>query len=152
MHKCITVAVICVALSGCRDVSEQPNTNRAPDLPVKGEFLAPQDELPPQIIELAQELENLAAVTLDREFRVTLTNSGLNKEPDHYKDNSHYWYLDRDFRSETDPKKRLYRVAIGYWPRANGGISFHWATINREYSTEPWFEELWEINWLEPPD
>jgi len=149
MHKALTVAVTCVILIGCRDAMEHPDTNLAPDLPVTGKFLVPQVELPPQILKLAEKLEKLPTVSSNREFRVTLTSSGLNKEPDHYKDNGHFWFLDRDFNSETDPKKRFYRVAIGYWPDPNDGISFHWAVISREYPTEPWRESLWEIDWFD---
>lgn len=149
MHKALTVAVTFAILIGCRDATEQPATNLAPDLRVTGKFLVPQEELPTQILKLAEKLEKLPTISSDREFRVTLTSCGLNKEPDHYKDNGHFWFFDRHFKSETAPKKRFYRVAIGYWPRRNDGISFHWAAISREYSTEPWRETLWEIDSLE---
>ena len=136
-------------LIGCRDATEQPDTSLAPDLPATGDFLVPQKDLPAQILTLAETLEKLPSISSNHEFQVALTSSGLNKEPDHYKDNGHFWYLDRNFKSETDPKKRFYCVAIGYWPRRDGGLSFHWAFIRREYSTEPWRETLWEIDWFD---
>lgn len=153
MHKCLTVSVIIALLIGCRDASDRPDVNHAHDLPAKGRFLVPQEELPRQVVELAGTLETLPSISSESELRATLTNCGLNKEPDDYKDFGHFWFLDGDFKSETDPKKRLYRVAIGHVPRPANDISFYFATISREYLTEPWRETLWEANWpLESAD
>lgn len=147
MHKCLTVAVVVLLHTGCRDTTEQPDAIYNQEVTANGKFLVPQEELPPQIVELARTLRTLPTISSDSDFRSALTQCGLNKEPDHYKDFGHFWFLDREFKSETDPGKRLYRVAIGHVPRPKSGIAFYWAAISREHSTERSRGMLWEIEW-----
>lgn len=151
MTKCLTIAAVMLILAGCRDSKTQTAYTYKKPIASNGEFLVPQENLPLEIVELARALERLPTISSDAEFRSLLTMSGLNKEPDHYKDGGHFWYLDEDFRSETDPQKRTYRISIGHFPAADSKIMFYFASIESEFPKEPWRESLWEIEWqLEP--
>lgn len=147
MTKCLTVAVAVLFLGGCRDTTTHTAHNHKKALNSKGQFLVPQEELPSETVELARALERLPTISSDTEFRSMLTECGLNKEPDHYKDGGHFWYLDKDFRSETDPQKRTYQISIGHFTNANSELVFYFATIERVFSSEPWRETLWQIDW-----
>lgn len=148
MHKYTTFAAICLMLIGCRNSAQQPTATDS-SLSHRGKFLVPEEELPRQVVKLAEQFCKLPTISSHREFRWVLTKCGINEDPDYYKDNGHFWFLGRDFVSETDPEKRFYRVAIGLMPSRNEGIVFHWATISREDHTEPRTKKLWEINWME---
>lgn len=130
-------------MAGCRD----PKPRYKQPIASKGEFLVAQEDLPSEIVEFARVLERLPTISLDAEFRSTLTSCGLDKEPDHYKDGAHFWYLDEEFKSETDPEKRKYLIAIGHFPTSDSEIMFYFASINREFPTDPWRETLWKIDW-----
>ena len=149
--KCFTVAVITLLLGGCRDATRHSAVNHGETSTSNGQFVVPQADLPSQIVELARAFERLPTISTDTEFRSTLARCGLNKEPDHFKDFGHFWYLDETFQSETDPKKRAYLISIGHFPAANSRIVFYYASIDRVFPTEPWRETLWKIDWpIEP--
>ncbi len=132
-----------LCLAACRD--SKPRYKQP--IASKGEFLVAQEDLPQEIVELARALERLPTISSDAKFRSMLTNCGLNKEPDHYKDGGHFWYLDEEFTSETDPQKRTYLIAIGHFPTSDSEIMFYFASINRVFPTDPWRETLWIIDW-----
>lgn len=105
MYKYLIVAVICVLFSGCREAASRSDGHDVTDLSVAGRFVIPQEDLPEQIISLAGVLESLPSISSDSAFWVTLKNCGLNQKPDHFKDGGHFWFLDRDFQSTSEPKK-----------------------------------------------
>jgi hypothetical protein len=119
------VAVIALSLGGCRDATIHPATNHRQASNSSGQFVVPQEDLPLQVVNLARALERLPNITSDPQFRSMLTMCDLNKEPDHYKDFGHFGYLDKAFKSETDPNKRAYHVSIGYLSAANSEIVFY---------------------------
>lgn len=147
MTKCLTVAVAVLFLGGCRDTKTHTAHNHKNALTSKGQFLVPQEELPLETVEMARALQGLPTISSDTEFKSMLTECGLNNEPDHYKDGCHFWYLDKDFRSETDPQKITYQISIGHFTNGNSELVFYFATIERVFSAEPWRERLWQIDW-----
>ena len=143
MIKYIAVAAVMLCLAGCRD--SKPRYKQP--IASKGEFLVAQEDLPSEILELARALERLPTISSDAEFRSMLTSCGLDKEPDHYKDGVHVWYLDEEFISETDPQKRTYRISIGHFPTSKSRIMFYAASIESVFPADPWRETLWQIDW-----
>ena len=104
MTKCSPVIVVLV-LVGCGKKTSQPEHTPVRKLMNGEEFNVPSAKLPPRINELAESLADLPSSSSTDEFGAVLTKAGLNAEPDHYKDNGHFWYLDANFKSETDPEK-----------------------------------------------
>ena len=144
MTKRMTLVLVVLFLGGCRDATESV---RNQGLVVSGDFLVPEEELLAPIVELARVLGRLPRYSAQSDFEAALTKSGLNTEPDHYKDGGHFWYLDNTFRSETDPQKRTYRISIGHVPTAHSELVFYYAQIDRVYSAEPWRKTIWQIEW-----
>jgi hypothetical protein len=148
MNKILNIVLFVVLLGGCREATTNTADNYR-NFP-KGQFKVAQEDLPKQVSKFAQMIEQLPRVSSDDEFRSILMMYGLNKEPDFYKDAGNFWFLDEEFRSETD-KPKLYRIAIGHsFTHKNPKIAFFFASIDREFSSRP-RETLWEIEWPVEP-
>lgn len=151
MLNYLIIAISVILLSGCRGEQAQPDVNDRPVSTHKGKYHVPQKDLPPPVIEWANDLDRLPEISSLSEFQSSLAEYGLSQEPDFYKDNAHYWYFDQDFESETALEKRMYRVSIGYTSTLSGAVKFQYAAISRENSTDLSRKRLWEISWPSGP-
>ena len=147
MTKCIAITLALLLLSGCRGAATSSSPTQET---VEGGFLVPKETLPPRIIKLANSLQRLPRNVTQNEFEDALAASGLNRKPDWYKDFQHLWYLDSDFKSETNPEKRKYVISIGYFPNDDSTIATYDAGIHHTYTHEPWRETVWKIEWPWP--
>lgn len=111
-----------------------------------GKFLQAKDDLPPKVAEIANALERFPRNPRKNEFESVLVMAGLNKEPDHFKDSQHWWYLDSNFESDSS-LENAYVVSIAYWPTRNSSRQLFSAGIHRVNSTQPGRETIWEIDY-----